>query len=405
VSLQEIFRRKLEAQTGERFELDDEPTLELPAPDGFAEGRFAEIESEGNRDAGRGTQQVRSQNAAHIGGYSAVATRKGPEAAKPGPCGDDDGKAGLHQAMAASDSARSSKNLSTLGRPFASWTSRRGPQCGAVVAIANQKGGVGKTTTALSLAAALGARGARTLAIDMDPQGNLTSGLGVDRSCVEGRSSYEVLAGARTIGECAIEAAAEGVWIIGATPDLAGAQVELVNELAREFRLAEAIEVMDTRFDILLIDCPPSLGLLTVNGLVAADSVLVPVQCEYFALEGLSQLLQHIERVRRSLNKTLGIIGLVLTMYDARTRLSAEVAEQVRDHFRDLVFDTIIPRSVRLAEAASYGEPIRLFDGSSRGAIAYEQLCEELVRRLNAVVSATEPAGAHKRSDWARSTE
>ena len=405
MSLQEIFRRKLEPQPGEGLDLDDEPTLELAAADGSAKGRSAEMEVEGHREAHGGTQLARSRDAAQVGAYSAVATGKGPEAAKPGPCSGEDGKAGLRQSMVASNSAQSSKNPTTPGRPFASWTSRRAPQCGAVVAIANQKGGVGKTTTALSLAAALGARGSRTLAIDMDPQGNLTSGLGVDRSCVEGRSSYEVLAGSRTVRECAIEAAAEGVWIIGATPDLAGAQVELVNELAREFRLAEAIQHIDTRFDVVLIDCPPSLGLLTVNGLVAADSVLVPVQCEYFALEGLSQLLQHIERVRRSLNKTLGIIGLVLTMYDARTRLSAEVAEQVRDHFQDLVFDTTIPRSVRLAEAASYGEPIRLFDRSSRGAIAYEQLCEELVQRLDGVVCPTDRFGGEKRCDWAGATE
>lgn len=264
------------------------------------------------------------------------------------------------------------------------WQGRRSALTGPIVAIANQKGGVGKTTTTISLAGALAEKGMRILAIDLDPQGNLTSGLGIDRDRVVGRSAYELIAGRADLEECAVEVG-RGITLVGATPDLSGAQVELVNELARELRLAEALERVGIPYDVTFIDCPPSLGLLTVNGLVAADVVLIPVQCEFFALEGLGQLLQQIERIRRSLNRALEIVGLLLTMFDRRTRLAAEVVEEVRRHFGSKVFDEPIPRSVRLAEAAGYGEPITVFDPESAGAAAYRCVATELVRRLDAM--------------------
>lgn len=271
------------------------------------------------------------------------------------------------------------------------WVGRRNALTGPIVAIANQKGGVGKTTTTISLTGALVEKGMRVLAIDLDPQGNLTSGFGIDRDRVAGASAYELIAGRVDFEECAIEIGG-GITLVGATPDLSGAQVELVNELARELRLAEALERVAVPYDVTLIDCPPSLGLLTVNGLVAADVVLIPVQCEFFALEGLGQLLQQIERIRRSLNRSLEIVGILLTMFDRRTRLAAEVVEEVRRHFGSKVFDEPIPRSVRLAEAAGYGEPITVFDPGSTGATAYRCVAAELIGRLDAMFPTSEPS-------------
>ncbi|MGH2756207.1 MAG: ParA family protein [Actinomycetota bacterium] len=254
------------------------------------------------------------------------------------------------------------------------------PTGGRIVSIANQKGGVAKTTTAVNLSAALAMRGHKTLVVDVDPQGNATTGLGIPRDGVE-RSSYDLLMGEATLSEVARPTAIEGLDCAPASLDLAGAEVELVSSLARERKLAEALAGAPEQYRMIFVDCPPSLGLLTINALVAASDLLVPVQCEYYALEGLGQLLNTAERVRRSLNNELRIAGVVLTMYDARTKLSGQVAEEVRSHFGALVYNTVIPRSVRLSEAPSFGEPVLTLDPSSRGSIAYKLLAAETEER------------------------
>jgi chromosome partitioning protein len=249
-----------------------------------------------------------------------------------------------------------------------------------VVALANQKGGVGKSTTAINLASALAFQGHRTLLIDLDPQGNATSGLGIDRGSIE-TSIYDVLLKEANIEDAVEPTSVKDLFVVPATIDLAGAEIELVSLFSRETRLKTAIAETTQEFEVVLIDCPPSLGLLTVNALTAADEVLIPIQCEYYALEGLSQLLRNVQLVTSNLNPDLKVGGVVLTMYDGRTRLSKDVAEQVRDHFGDVTFRTVIPRSVRLSEAPSYGEPIEAFDPMSRGAIAYRHLGREFVER------------------------
>ncbi|MFN2526373.1 MAG: ParA family protein [Actinomycetota bacterium] len=254
------------------------------------------------------------------------------------------------------------------------------PGRGRVICIANQKGGVGKTTTAVNLAAGLAARGRRILVIDLDPQANATTGLGLDHRSVE-TSTYDVLVGELPVTEATTTTAWPGLECLPASLDLAGAEIELVSALARERRLAEILATLGDRYDIVFVDCPPSLGLLTVNALAAAQDLIVPVQCEYYALEGLGQLLETAERIRRSLNPDLRIAGFVLTMYDARTKLSSQVADEVRRHFGALVYDTVIPRSVRLSEAPSFGEPVLSLDPSSRGSISYKLLAAELDRR------------------------
>jgi chromosome partitioning protein len=248
------------------------------------------------------------------------------------------------------------------------------------VAIANQKGGVGKSTTAINLGAGLAFQGERILLVDLDPQGNTTSGLGIDRSAIE-YSTYDVLVEDVAMEDAIEPSSVRDLFVVPATIELAGAEIELVSMFSREARLGGAITNIVDDFDFVLIDCPPSLGLLTVNGLAAADQVLIPIQCEYYALEGVSQLLRNVQLVQRNLNPQLEVEGVLLTMYDGRTTLAADVVAQVREHFGETTYRTVIPRTVRLSEAPSYGEPIEAYDPMSRGAIAYRELAREFRRR------------------------
>jgi chromosome partitioning protein len=251
-----------------------------------------------------------------------------------------------------------------------------------IMTIANQKGGVGKTTTAVNLAASLSQHGNRVLVVDLDPQGNASTALDVDHH-VGIESVYNALVDERPLPEVVTEVEGmPGLYCAPATIDLAGAEIELVPLVARESRLSRSLDQLDrTQFDYVLIDCPPSLGLLTVNALVAADEVLIPIQCEYYALEGLEQLLRTVELVRAHLNATLRISTILLTMYDGRTRLATQVAEDVRSHFGDVVLQTIIPRSVRVSEAPSYGQSVITYDPASSGAVAYAEAARELAHR------------------------
>ncbi|MGQ9747085.1 MAG: ParA family protein [Candidatus Caldatribacteriaceae bacterium] len=251
---------------------------------------------------------------------------------------------------------------------------------GTVVAVTNQKGGVGKTTTCVNLGACLAERGQRVLLVDIDPQGNATSGLGVDRWHLK-QCIYDLLINGVDAGELMCTTELEGLWLLPATIRLAGAEVELVSLPAREKKLQEGLKDWVESFDFILIDCPPSLGLLTINALTLATKVLIPIQCEYYALEGLSQLMGTITMIRNSLNPTLELMGVLLTMFDSRTNLAQQVVDEIRRVFQEKVFQTVIPRSIRLSEAPSYGKPIILYDGNSRGALAYRNLAEEVVKR------------------------
>ena len=246
-----------------------------------------------------------------------------------------------------------------------------------VIALANQKGGVGKTTTAVNLGACLAELGYRTLIVDLDPQGNASTGLGIDPRSIE-RSMYDVLLHDSPLEDCIEASSVRNLFVAPANLDLAGAEIELVPAFSREMRLRQAIDAVRDQFDYVLIDCPPSPGLLTVNGLAAASEVMVPIQCEYYALEGLGQLLRNVDLVQRQLNRDLEVSGIILVMYDARTKLSDQVAAEVREHFGDTVFRQVVPRTVRLSEAPSFGQPIIAFDPTSRGAIAYRELAKEV---------------------------
>lgn len=250
-----------------------------------------------------------------------------------------------------------------------------------IVAVANQKGGVGKTTTAVNLGACLAELGCRVLLLDMDPQGNATSGLGVDRSQVE-RAAYDLLMGDARLEELIVATEVPNLWLLPSTTDLAGAEIELVGHATREYRLRDELRHSALEeVDFVLIDCPPSLGLLTLNALAAADTVLVPIQAEYYALEGVGMLSQSVKLVQEYLNPRLTWEGVLLTMFDARTNLSVQVADEVQKHFARLVYNTVIPRNVRLSEAPSHGTPIISYDATSRGAVTYRRLAREFLGR------------------------
>jgi chromosome partitioning protein len=250
-----------------------------------------------------------------------------------------------------------------------------------VLAVVNQKGGVGKSTTSVNLAAALGDLGERILLVDLDPQGNATSGFGLSKNqrevCI-----YDALLGNTPIEAIIEPSQVENVFVAPATIQLAGAEIELVSTMSRESRLRAVLQPVLEDFDFIIIDCPPSLGLLTINALTVANGLIVPVQCEYYALEGLSKLLDSVRLVKTHLNPTLDVFGAVMTMYDTRTRLSQQVVEEVRDFFEERVFDTLIPRSVRIAEAPSHGKPVTVYDPSGRGALAYRELAKEVLERV-----------------------
>ena len=251
---------------------------------------------------------------------------------------------------------------------------------GRKIAVANQKGGVGKTTTTVNLSAALGAKGQRVLVVDTDPQGNTTSGFGVDKNNIE-NTIYELMLDEITTDQCIIKNIVDNVDIIPANVNLAAVEVELMDKENREYIVKNAIDWVKDQYDFIMVDCPPSLSTLTINSMTAADTVLVPIQCEFYALEGLSQLITTVNLVKERLNPELGMEGIVFTMYDSRNNLSDQVVENVKAHVEEKVYNTLIPRNIRLAEAPSYGMPINKYDPKSAGAVAYDSLADELIER------------------------
>ena len=249
---------------------------------------------------------------------------------------------------------------------------------GRIIAIANQKGGVGKTTTSINLAACLAEAGKKVLAIDMDPQGNMTSGLGVDKNNLE-YSLYDAMCGNCNLGECMIVNVFNNLNLLPASRELAGAEVDFLDIEDKQYILKNLIKSLRKKFDFIIIDCPPALGILTINSMTAADTVIVPIQCEFYALDGLSQLLFTIDLIKKKLNKNLAIEGVVFTMYDSRTNLSQQVVENVKENLDEIIYKTLVPRNVRLAEAPSYGLPINLYDTKSSGAEAYRSLAVEVM--------------------------
>lgn len=251
---------------------------------------------------------------------------------------------------------------------------------GRIIAVANQKGGVGKTTTAINLSACLAEKGQKVLAVDMDPQGNMTSGLGLDKDTTE-KTVYDIIIGEADIEEVLQQGSVENVDILPTNIDLSAAEIELIGVENKEYIIKNAIDRIKDNYDFVIIDCPPSLSMLTINAMTTADSVLVPIQCEYYALEGLSQLIHTVELVKERLNPVLEIEGVVFTMYDARTNLSLQVVENVKDNLQQNIYKTIIPRNIRLAEAPSYGMPINKYDPKSAGCDSYMRLADEVMNR------------------------
>ncbi|PIQ90264.1 MAG: sporulation initiation inhibitor Soj [Candidatus Omnitrophica bacterium CG11_big_fil_rev_8_21_14_0_20_41_12] len=261
---------------------------------------------------------------------------------------------------------------------------------GKIIAICNQKGGVGKTTTSINLAAYLAMAGKKVMLVDLDPQANATSGIGINKHDIQ-KSTYHILLEELKIVDILQKTAIDNLWLAPSNLDLTGAEVELVGALGREYRLKRALQVEKNNYDYIIIDSPPSLGLLTINGLCAADSVIIPVQCEYYALEGLTQLHNTVRLVKENLNPSLSVEGVLLTMADFRTNLTKEVIQEARNHFKDKVYNTVIPRNIRLTEAPSFGKPIALYDSNSLGAQKYEELSKEL---LGLPVNSQIPKGA-----------
>ncbi len=286
-------------------------------------------------------------------------------------------------------------------RPLAS--DRRSGERATVVCITNQKGGVGKTTTTVSVAAALADAGATVLVVDLDPQGNATTGLGL-RPDADQPGVYDVLVDETAIDDAVVPSGLDRLDLLPSSLELAGAEIELVSAMAREQRLRHALEPVLANYDVVFVDCPPSLGLLTINALVAADEVLVPIQCEYYALEGLGQLMRTVQLVSDSLNRDLEVGGVVMTMFDARTNLAEQVVAEVREYFGDRAYDTVIPRTVRLSEAPSFGQPITVFDPQSRGAVTYVRLAREMADRLGLRVDGFPDADASALNDGEQET-